>query len=570
MDSRQSFNRCLAVSACAAALGLASADTMADTRVSAGSPPSPFSQNKQNEPGLAVNPINTSIVAAGANDEIDVEACAAGDPTTCPFTPGVGVSGVYFSFDGGTTWTQPIYTGWTARHCIGAAECVPTVGPIGTLPSYYETGLVSDGDPALAFGPKLVNGSFSWANGARLYYANLTSNFGSQRSERAFRGDEAVAVSRTDDVFAAATGNASAWRAPVIVTRQNSALFSDKESIWADNVATSPYFGNVYLCNVAFQGNGAGPIMLSRSTDGGDTWTTRQISQAAETFVNEGRAGNRQGCTVRTDSRGAVYVFWLGSLFGDTVHLMTRSTNGGRTFDRPRAVASVTEVGAFDAIQFDITIDGVAGARTNSYPSVDIANGAPTGADATDRIVMAWADGALNEEKALVQYSDDGGATWSNPLNAATLGDRPNFPAIAISPDGHKVYLTYNAFLAPWQETTANPRPLQGVARGVNGNSLSNVSAWSTLFRGATGDARGSSANALNSEFLGDYNYAIATRDFGVLLWNDVRDAASCPAIDAYRQSLVAGTPIAPPAPASDCPPTFGNSNIFGARVVLP
>jgi hypothetical protein len=570
MHSIQSLNRRFAVTACVAAFGFASAHAMADARVSIGSPPSPFSQNKQNEPGLAVNPINPSILAAGANDEIDVEACAAGDASTCPFTPGVGVSGVYFSFDGGTTWTQPTYTGWTARHCLGTAECVPTVGSIGTLPSYYENGLASDGDPAHAFGPKLVNGSFSWANGARLYYANLTSNFSARRSERAFRGDEAVAVSRTDDVFAAATGNAGAWLPPVIVTRQNSALFSDKESIWADNAASSPYFGNVYLCNVAFQGNGAGPMMLSRSTDGGDTWTTRQISQAAETFVTEGRAGSRQGCTVRTDSRGAVYVFWLGSLSGDTVQLMTRSTNGGRTFDRPRAVATVNEVGAFDASQFDVTIDGVAGSRTNSYPSVDVANGAPTGVDATDRIVLAWADGALNEETALVQYSDDSGKTWSNPVNAAALGDRPNFPAIAISPDGRNVYLTYNAFLAPWQETTANPRPMQGVVRGVNSGGVGNALAWATLFKGPLGDARSSSANALTSGFLGDYNYAVATRDFAVLVWNDVRDAASCPAIDAYRQSLVAGAPIAPPAPASDCPATFGNSDIFGARVVLP
>jgi hypothetical protein len=230
-------------------------------------------------------------------------------------------------------------------------------------------------------------------------------------------------------------------------------------------------------------------------------------------------------------------------------------------------VAPVTDVGVFDPTQDDIAFDGFGGARTNSFPSVDIANGAPTGAHAPNTIALAWADASLglNNERALVQLSNDRGAQWSGPFDATdtAAGDRPDFPAVALSPNGQTLYVVYDAFLQPFQQDNTAPRMFQGVVRSapVTGTS---VGTFTTLHRGDPGDARGSTANALDSEFLGDYNYAQATNSAVTAVWNDGRNETDCPAVDAYRDSLLTSTPNPKPAPLTDCPATFGNSDIYG------
>jgi hypothetical protein len=548
-----------------------------DTLVSVGSPPSPFAQNKQNEPALAVDANHPNVLVAGANDEIDLEACNAGDPTTCPFTAGIGTSGVYFSFDSGTTWTQPTYTGWTARDCLGPAACSPHVGPIGTLPWYFENGLVSDGDPAVAFGPAPGAGGFDWNNGSRLYYANLTSGF----PGGSLKGVEAIGVSRTDDVRAAAAGDKNAWMQPVVVSKQSSATFADKEQVWADNAASSSFFGNVYVCWENFVGNGAGALYVATSRDGGATWRQKQVTPA---HAVPPKLWGQSGCTIRTDSDGAVYVFYeqfespFTFLPPRGTHMLVKSFDGGTSWTRPMTLYRITDPcfnlsndGAGDRC----VEDGIAGARNDlaASPSVDIANGAPDGLDASNEIVVAWADGrdGLNHEHVLFSYSNGGGnpGTWTAPAAIESTGERGYYAAPAISPDGATVYVVYNAFTTPYRTTTSTPRGLIGVVKRafVSGGV---VGPFTQVDRGVVGDPRGSSQNNLVLEFLGDYVYAVATRDYGAAVWNDVRNAAVCPGINAYRQSFQTGGSVPAPAPNSDCPATFGNSDIRGGAYPEP
>ena len=128
--------------------------------------------------------------------------------------------------------------------------------------------------------------------------------------------------------------------------------------------------------------------MLSASGDGGSTWRQRQLTSA----TSSAQSGGRQGCAVRTDATGVVYVVWEGTTAGQSVFYLARSFDGGSNFEKPRAIAAVSDVGVFDRVSGRFVFDGFAGTRTDSFPSLGIANGAPTGGDATNALMLAWPD----------------------------------------------------------------------------------------------------------------------------------------------------------------------------------
>ena len=214
--------------------------------------------------------------------------------------------------------------------------CQPVAGgPIGTVPWYFENGLVSDGDPAVAFGPRRgSNGSFSWANGSRLYYANLTSNFGATRAEKTFKGFEAIAVSRTDNV----AGRSGERQERVAAAgRDLEAVVDDVLRQGADlggQRRLQPVLrqGLRLLGRLPRPGEGQRGSRPAHRRPSRATAATPGRQQQITAAANNSQRNPTDGCTIRTDSNGTAYVFGVGtgsSQGHDAFELMSTSINGG-------------------------------------------------------------------------------------------------------------------------------------------------------------------------------------------------------------------------------------------------
>jgi hypothetical protein len=219
----------------------------------------------------------------------------------------------------------------------------------------------------------------------------------------------------------------------VINTHGGATAFEDKEQIWADNAQSSPNFGNVYVCNAEFRslgkhlpGTTPAPLKVYTSTDGGTAWRVKQVTPAGSPGQQNPTEWGYSGCTIRTDSHGVVYMFATRFQNPAVVGLPTHSTlvmwksfDADQHWTKQQLLHRVTDPCYFiDPVYGRCVMDGYAGARTDlaTAPSVDIANGAPTGQDATNEILLNYANSVtLNTSLSQVEWSTNGGASWSGP-----------------------------------------------------------------------------------------------------------------------------------------------------------
>ena len=272
-----------------------------EAKVSVAGPATPYLPNAVNEPALAIDANHPNVLAAGANDLVDSAPC---NGSSCDLTPDVGISGIYFSLNEGATWVQPTYTGLTAHS--GTAQ----VGPIHTLPVVLRERHELPRRPGAGVRAPARSGRVLL--GQRVAAVLRQPGLPDPRAGAVQRRLGGSGVAHRQRRPRPPANDQSAWMTPVIVTRQNAALLSDKEDIWADNAASSPHFGNVYVCNTAFRS--ANVARPSRSCSRPPaTAAPPGGSGSSRAATNNAQTGGRQGCAVRSDSTGVVYVVWEGA-----------------------------------------------------------------------------------------------------------------------------------------------------------------------------------------------------------------------------------------------------------------
>jgi hypothetical protein len=236
--------------------------------------------------------------------------------------------------------------------------------------------------------------------------------------------------------------------------------------------------------------------MFVRSTDQGETFSE---------LVNVSRSpGDAFEPEISVNSTGAIYIAWEDTAPGESVIMLSRSTDGGLTFSGPVRVST----GAGRAVEAHVKVDD------------------------SDNIHVTWVDESEGDAQAFYSRSTDGGLTFSDPIN---LSNRPgrdiHKPFLAL--DGNRVYVAYH-------EEAGGNKQVYLVRSTDGGLSFSNPVQVSEA---NTGNGRGHSP-AMVVDGRGVLHIvwidtSIVGRDEGLLFYRNTRNGASF----SQQQVLVAALP---------------------------
>ena len=320
------------------------------------------------------------------------------------------------------------------------------------------------------------------------------------------------------------TDGGATWSSPA---EADVDLANDDPMMAIDRNATSSCNGTVYM---AWDRVGSpGSARFSRSTDGGLTWSA-SVSLAAGSFI---------GAAPAVGPGGELYV-GFADIAAPGIAVF-KSTDCGVTFSAPVAVAAT-------GASFDIGVPSFCNRRALIYPSVDVdrSAGARSG-----YVYAAWTDGtngadcASSATDVLFSRSTDGGATWSAPIevHGAVAGADQFNPALAVDRIDGSLHVAYH----DTRDDAARLETHVYYSRSTDGGATFEPAQRVTT---AATDETVAGADLVNQ--YGDGNGLASYNDATHPVWTDRRSGADEEIYTAYIGSV----PGAPTADFSGTPTT--------------
>jgi hypothetical protein len=242
----------------------------------------------------------------------------------------------------------------------------------------------------------------------------------------AFTGAALSAGARSAVLTSRSTDGGYSWGPGVaLVDEDGSQHFNDKESVTID--PTDPRY--VYVVWDRLDRDDHGPALLSRSTDGGVSWSPPAV------IYDPGAGRQTIGNMVVVASSGTIFNFFteLGPAPADPAQLvghlaLIRSLDKGLTWSAPIRIADLRAVGT----------------RVPSQPQLQVRAGEILGSFAVDPLTgtlhAAWQDSRFTggtRDSIATAHSNDSGTTWSEPMRVNGDPSVPAFtPTLAVLPNG--------------------------------------------------------------------------------------------------------------------------------------